>query len=220
MFVRKSNDSYRYPTFYEDVYNYPSSLFDVSNMFNYYECCYGLSYDRKAEDILYAYFIDRKFTKSNFEKSDKYYSTIDENDYRYIPEVQQSIMNGELYSNIVFKSNLNENNESISNVYIASKMNYYGDFKDIKKHKYIVFDFLSFESIKTIDVSKDIDKAMIYFKTKDITEIRTNFNGHSVKLEHLKHDNNEELVPEGEDDVDEYGYRYYRYIINPNAFGL
>ena len=216
MFVRKNADNTLYPTFYEQVYDFPTQYFNISNISNFYECCYGLSYDKNAENILYDYFIDKKFTKDTFIKSDVYYSIDDENDYSNLPEVQQYIMSGDLYNDLVFKSN----NIVINNIYIASRMNYYDDFKNVKKHKYIIFDFLKSNSIKTIEVSEDIEKAMIYFKTKDISLIRTDFKKHVVRLEHLKHENisESEVVPEGEDDADEYGFRYYRYIINPDNF--
>jgi len=211
MFIKRTND--KITNFYECVYDYPTSYFNISNLKPFYECCYGLPYDSKAENILYNYFIDKKFTKDNFEYSNKY--ELDNYDFSNVDEIKEYIMSGELYSELVFKSN-NVNN--INNIYIASKVNSYDDFKNIKPHKYILFDFLNSKSIKTIDVGEAVEKALIYFKTLDINLIRIDFKSHEYRLEHIKHDNIEELVPDGEDDADEYGFRYYRYIINPNAF--
>lgn len=213
MFIRRNND--RLADFYERIYNYPTAYFDTSfNLLtSFYECCYGLPYDKKAENILYNYFIHKKFTKDTFEYSDKY--DLEDYDFSNVDEIKQSIMSGELYSELVFKS---DNVNNINNIYIASKINSYDDFKNIKRHKYILFDFLNSESIKTIEVGELVEKALIYFKTRDISLIRIDFKSHEYRLEQIKHDNIEELVPDGEDDIDDYGFRYYRYIINPNAF--
>ena len=213
MLIRRNNHNIN--DFYERVYNYPTVYFDTSfkslNLF--YECCYGLPYDKKAENILYNYFIHKKFTKDTFEYSDKY--NLEDYDFNNVDIIKESMMSGELYSELVFKSN---NVKNINNIYIASKINSYDDFKNIKPHKYVLFDFLNSETVKTIDVGELVEKALIYFKTKDISLIRTDFKSHEYRLEQIKHDNIEELVPDGEDDIDDYGFRYYRYIINPNAF--
>ena len=148
-----------------------------------------------------------------FEYSDIYDS--EDYDFSNVDEIKQAIMSGELYSELVFKSN---NVTNINNIYIASKINSYDDFKNIKQHKYILFDFLNSESIKTIEVGELVEKALIYFKTRDISLIRKKNKNHEYRLEQIKHNNIEELVPDGEDDIDNYGFRYYRYIINPNAF--
>jgi hypothetical protein len=213
MFIRRNND--RLADFYERVYNYPTTYFDTSfkSLTSFYECCYGLPYDKKAENILYNYFIHKKFTKDTFEYSDKY--NLEDYDFSNVDTIKESMMNGELYSELVFKSN---NVKNINNIYIASKINSYDDFKNIKPHKYVLFDFLNSETVKTIDVGELVEKALIYFKTRDINSIRTDFKNHEYKLQQVKHDNIEIPVPEGGDDIDSYGFRYYRYIINPNAF--
>jgi len=211
MFIKRNRDWIS--NFYDLVYNYPTSKFDINSINSFYECCYGLPYDSNAEYILYNYFIDKKFTKDEFEYSDKFKLT--NYDFHNVEEIKEAIIHGGLYSDLVFTSN---NIDSINNIYIASKVNNYENFKNITFHKYILFNFLNSESIKTIEVGNEIEKALIYFKSRDVNLIDTDFKNHEYRLEHIKHDKIDELVPEGEDDVDDYGFRYYRYIINPNAF--
>ena len=211
MFIRRNND--RLADFYERVYNYPTSHFDINSIQSFYECCYGLPYNVEAENILYNYFTEKRFTKDDFEYSDRY--NLHYYDFSNVQEIKDEILHGKLYSELVFISN---NVDKINNIYIASNINSYDDFENIKKHEYILFDFLNSTNVKSIYVGEEVVKALIYFKSMDVSLIKTHFKGHTYRLDHVKHEHIEELVPEGEDDVDDYGFRYYRYVINPNNF--
>ena len=205
--------------YYNTVYNEPftnDSEFQINNIMSYDEICYGLPYIAKAENILYCYYIDRIYSADGVDRPK--FSKI---------ENRNKNMTSSDYSNVVFKCN-----RDITNVYIAANINTYDDLMNIKPNEYIIYDFLDCNYIKSIDCSKNVSKALIYFKTKDLTELEERINIDGRVKDKIVGDKYAEdayifqyinpithEVVDGEM-IDEEGYKYYRCVVNPDAFDI
>ena len=212
--------------YYNTVYNTPftnDSEFQINDITDYNEICYGLPYNSQAENILYCYYIDRIYSVDGVDKPKFNKIEYNPSTYEYLSE---NITSSD-YSNVVFKCN-----RDITNVYIAANINTYDDLMNIKPNEYIIYDFIDCNNIKSIDCSRNINKALIYFKTKDLLKLEERINIYGRVKDKIIDDKyaidayifqyinpiTHEVV-DGEM-IDEKGYKYYRCVVNPDAFDI